>query len=106
MAHVSADTKSEGKDRGQRTQDEEKRIPKKPGHQSWQGNLEKEIEILSCPHSKSLPPLSTVSRVQSFPTCSIRGMDQMLPHAPPALIFHGSQVFTELGETYRSYVLL
>lgn len=67
MAHVSADTKSEGKDRGQRTQDEEKRIPKKPGHQSWQGNLEKEIEILSCPHSKSLPPLSTVSRVPVIP---------------------------------------
>ena len=62
MTHVSVDAKTERKGwRSKKT--EEKRIPEKLSYQNWQGNLEKETEILSFPPSRSLPPFPTVNHI-------------------------------------------
>lgn len=52
------------RDGDQRKQSKKKKkIPKKMSRRRWQGNLEKEIEIASFPHSRSLPLFPTVNHI-------------------------------------------
>lgn len=61
QASVDAKTEQEGW-RSKKTE-QEKKIPKKMSCRPWQGNLEKEIEIASFPHSRSLPLFPTVNHI-------------------------------------------
>ena len=51
------------RDGDQRKQSKKKKIPKKMSCRLWQGNLEKETEIASFPHSRSLPLFPTVNHI-------------------------------------------
>jgi len=65
VTHASVDAKTEQEGwRSKKTeQEKKKKIPKKMSRRRWQGNLEKEIEIASFPHSRSLPLFPTVNHI-------------------------------------------
>lgn len=74
MTQAPVDTKTEQEGGRSKKTEQEKKSPKKMSCRHWQGNLEKEIQIASFPHSRPLPPFPTMNHIPGVsPPIKLRG---------------------------------